>query len=280
MGFGNNLSNAINALNNFNASKILIGGNVNPIPLVSPRDYFLTQLNSWVSTPSLKSQWICIIDNYPKAIYGPLIRNLERTGGDSTAYDVSLAKSLLTSFPLQRVVGCVFANEVQIPEESYRIESAPISNNNNRGFIPGIIAGSRNSYDSSPLVIKFYESNLSFLDFVIRPWVMLASHYGHVTRKTNDYSVKCNITLLWYGKTYQNINQIPRKIFKYYNCVPYQVSQQTYDYEEANTPLGFSVNFSYTNYTVSNNLYIPLPQIISSISTKTLSFPKISPFQR
>lgn len=258
----------------------ILGVNIPSVPIISSRDYFLTQLNSWVTTPSLQSQWILLIDGFPAALNSGLLRNLERTGGVNAAYDINAARTLLTLYPFTRVAGCIFANTVQIPNESFNIENVGVENN--RGFLPGVISGAREGYAQKPLEIGFLETNTSFIDFVIRPWVMLASHLGFVARKDTKYDIKTNISILFYSKTYQNLNMIPRKVFRFYNCVPTMVQQQSFDYEEKNTPPGYTANFTFTNYTVENNLYLPLPQLISTIQNNAARslIPDISPYQR
>jgi hypothetical protein len=254
----------------------IAGVNLPATPLISSRDYFLTQLNSWFSAPSLVSQWICVIDMFPPALNSSILRNLERTAGNYNAFDINVAKSLLTSFPMQRVAGCIFANSVQIPSEELSVEAVTVKNN--RGYIPGIISNNRADY-SSGIQLGFYESNTSFVDMVLRPWVMLASHYGFVTRKDPKYRIKCNITMLFYAKTFQNVSMIPRKVFRFFNCIPTQVSQQNYDYSEKSEVTSFDVRFNFTNYTVENNLYLPLPQIIAAAKTQSVpALQKIVPF--
>lgn len=270
--------NGSNPLTQFQIGQVL-GTNIPGVPIVSSRDYFLAQLNSWVSTPALQSQWICLIDSFPPSLNSDMLRSLERTGGVNAAYDINSARTILTMYPFTNVSGCIFANTVQIPSESYRVENASVDNN--RGFLPGIISSSREGYAEKPLEIGFLETNTSFIDNVMRPWVMLASHLGHVTRKDSKYSVKTNISIYFYSKTYQNLNMIPRKVFRFYNCVPIQVQQQLFDYTEKDTVPGYTVNFSYTNYTVENNLYLPLPQLIKTIETNAAALiPQVSPLQR
>jgi hypothetical protein len=241
-----------------------VGINIPGVPLVSTRDYFLAQLNSWVSTPALQSQWIAVIESFPTALASSIIRNLERTAGSSLAWNIDIAKTLLTSFALQRVIGCVFCNGFEMPQEMCNVGTAVLENN--RGFIPGIISGDRTSYADNLISIKFLDNNTSFIDNIIRPWVILASHYGHVTRKDSRFKITTNITLLSYAKTFQNISMIPRKVFRFYNCVPVQVSSQDFEYEEPNTTSSGTARFSYTNYTIENGLYLPLPQIIAAIN--------------
>jgi hypothetical protein len=240
----------------------LIGFNIPATPLISTRDYFLTQLQSWISTPTLQSQWIALIDRFPPTLNSGILKKLEQIGGNSNAYNIDIAKLLLTSYPLQRVAGCIFCNSFNVPPESCSVESVAIDNN--RGFVPGVISGKRAGYAESPLNLGFMDTNSSFVDLVLRPWVMLASHYGHVSRRDQFFSVKCNITLLSYGKTYMNVSMIPKKVFRFYNCVPITVPVEEFTYDEPGSVKSHTVNFSYTNYTVEDNLYLPLPQIIDS----------------
>lgn len=249
-------------------------------PLISTRDYFLFQLQSWLTGFPLQSQWIALIESYPAALNTSILQGLERGDGSKRGFDINIAKTILTSYPFQRVSGCLFCNYCQLPEESFSIKSASVENN--RGFIPGVVAGDRKSYADKPLTLGFYETSTSFLDFVLRPWTILASHYGFVARSgdtprsRSKYNVKTNILLLYFTRTYQNVSMVPRKAFKFYNCVPVQVSNQEYTYEEPNTVKSYNVNFAYTNYSVENNLFIPIPTLINAIkSNQPLDIPPI-----
>lgn len=267
---GQNVGGLITGTNPLTQPQIaqIFNTNIPGVPLVSTRDYFLFQLNSWVTAFPLMSQWIAVIESYPAALSTDILQGLERTTGSRLGFDINLAKSILTSYPFQRVTGCIFANNVVLPEESISIKSAPLDNN--RGFVQGVVSGERKSYADKPLSLSFFETSTSFLDFVIRPWVILAGHYGFVARKgdTNrtksKYNVKTNITLLHFNRTYQNVSQIPRKVFRFYNCVPVSVASQEYGYEEPGTVKSFVTNWAYTNYTIENNLYLPLPNLIAA----------------
>ena len=248
------------------------------MPLISAQQYFLTQMESWFSAIPLNSQWVVLIDSYPRAISTDIIQNLEYVGGDKKGFDVSQPKGILTSYFYQKVVGCIFAQGVNIPNEQYEVANAPLKNN--RGFIQGVLAGGREPYSNAPLIIEFRETNTSFMDMVIRPWVILASHYGYVARPGGDNdirNIKCTITILQYTRSYQKVSQIPRKVWTFYNCVPSQLSDQSLSYSADTEYEKYQTFWRYTNYTVHSNLYIPLPNIINRISTGTI--PNVSPFQ-
>jgi hypothetical protein len=249
----------------------LFGINIPGTPLISTRDYFLFQLQSWVSAFPLQSQWIALIERFPAALNTNILQGLERVDGGKSGFDINAAKTILTSYPYQRVSGCLFCNGATIPGESFNVASASVPNN--RGFVPGVVAGDRKSYADSPLVLNFFETNTSFIDFILRPWVILGSHYGFVAREDDTpnsiskFNVKTNITLLFFTRTYQNISMVPRKVFKFFNCVPTSIGTQQYGYEEPTNTQSYGVNFAYTNYTISNSLFLPVPTIINTIKT-------------
>jgi len=264
----------------------LIGFNIPGIPLVSTRDYFLLQLQSWLTSIPLQTQWIAVIDTFPLCLRTDLIQALERTDGGRKGFDIDQAKTLLTQYPFQKVIGCVFAQGATIPRETYRASSIAVENN--RGFVPGIIAGEREGFAENQLTLNFLETNTSIIDFVFRPWVIMASHYGYVARpgdlpgSRDFFNIKSNLTLLCYTRSYQNISQIPRKVFTFYNIVPTLINPQTLDYtEEPSQAISYAVNFTYTNYTVQNSLYFPLADVITNISgiVNGNYTPQISPLQ-
>jgi hypothetical protein len=257
----------------------LFGFNIPGVPLISAQEYFLVQMESWFSSIPMNSQWVVLIDPYPRAISSNIIQNLEYVGGDKKGWYVSQPKGILTSYFYQKVIGCLFAQGVNIPNEKFDIQNLSIKNN--RGFVPGLVAGERTGYSGLPLIIEFRETNTSFMDMVIRPWVILASHYGFVARQggENDLrNIKSTITILQYTRSYQRISQIPRKVWTFYNCVPTGLSDQSLTYSPDTEYEKYQTFWTYTNYTVHSNLYLALPNIINRISNGTI--PNVSPFQQ
>jgi len=89
------------------------------------------------------------------------------------------------------------------------------------------------------------------------------------------------ISILQFTRSYQKLSQIPRKIWTFYNCFPISVSNQNLTYDAEGMEIN-STSWSYSNYAIQNNLYLPLPDIINKISSGGLNklIPRISPFQR
>ena len=250
------------------------------VPLISFRDYFLTTMESWVATIPLRTQFIAIIQSFPASLTTSTLQSLEPVkayDGSAKGWDIDNARTALTNYPLQGVVGCIFLDGVEIPNETLTAGTATIDNN--RGFVQGSILENRDAFSGNNLTLRFRETNTSFTDMIMRPWVILGAHKGFVFRGPvgSKESIKTNITIMQYSRTYQNVSQIPRKVWQYYDCVPLSVDNRSLSYEGESYE-AYGVPFLYNYYTVSDNLYIPLPDIIKSISNGNI--PRISPFQR
>ena len=258
----------------------LFGFNIQGLPLISSRDYFLTQMESWFTSIPLTTQWIVLINKYPACLTTSIIKGLERAE-TSQAFDIDRARSILTSYPFQKVVGCLFVQGVNIPNEEYAVDYINIENS--RGFTAAPIVTQRNN--PGQLTMDFLETNTSFTDFVIRPWVIAGSHFGYVARDPNDSSeklknVKTTVTVLQYTRTVQGVSMIPRKIWNFYNCAPISVADQSLSYDQEAFQGGrsyFSTKWAYSHYTVENNLYLPIATIINRIANGQL--PSITTFQ-
>lgn len=268
----NNLGGIFTGVNPPFAPQItqLIGFNIPGKPLISARDYFLAQMDSWFSTLPMSTQWIVLIERFPVALQTSFIQALERVDAGKQGFDISAAVNILAAAPYQRIVGCLFANNVTIPSEQYDVSSVTVPNN--RGFLPGIIAGGRQTEPQS-LVIDFKETNSSFVDMVIRPWTILTSHYGLVTRpgdavtdigtKYDDRNMKTNIIILQFTRSLQNVSMIPRKTWTFYNCAPFNIGEENLEYTEEKLET-VSTRWAYSNYTVADSLYLPIGSIINN----------------
>lgn len=278
-----NATGLINGKNPLFAPQVtnLFGFNIPAVPLVGVRDYFLAQMETWATSIPLRTQWVVLIDRYPAALNKKIIQGLELIGGDKKGYDINTATSILKSYPLQRIIGCLFASSVSIPPETLDTEFVRIKNN--RGFLGAPTSTDRQPYGSF-LRIGFRETNTSFLDVIIRPWIILASHMGFTARpgdiggKRDYYNVKTDITVMQYAQTYQNISMVPRKVWQFFNCVPVTLDAEEMVYDPSGEVLDvFQTSWVFSHYTVHPNLYFPLVNIINRIENGQL--PIISPLQ-
>ena len=257
----------------------LLGTNVPLWPLVSYRNHFLRILESWSGSIPNQFQWLALIDMFPTALYSDLIQHVEGTDGAKVGWNIERNVETLTGYPYQRIAGCVFSQGANIPGE--RVGVAYSKTNKNRGFIGGLHTTNRD--DFQPLTLEFLETNTSFADFVIRPWIVLASHLGLVARpgdfdtgsiydpssKRSALNIKTNITLIQLGKTYQKRSSVPRKIWKFYDCVPVSMNNNNLPYDGTDVKR-YDVQWYYSKYSVEGLPFIPIEDIIENFSSGSL----------
>ena len=164
-------------------------------------------------------------------------------------------------------VGCFFAQGVQLQPDNLSVDFAKPENS--RGFVPAPYTRERN-YPNT-MTIEFLETNLSFVDFVIRPWVILASHYGFVARNSGDSrerakNVMCpQIIIQEFTRSMENQKMIARKIWRMFNCCPMEIGNRAMTQDTEGFTQGRNImdtKWVYSHYTVESNLYTPSGQII------------------
>lgn len=244
----------------------LLGTNLPGSPLVSFRDSFLRSLSQWNTSIPLNTQFIVLIDNFPPGLTTQVLQNLEPIV-HSTGFDIDLAKATTTNLKNQGLIGCIFANQFAIPDDTVMASKAEIPNN--RGFIPGSVLKNRENFGKFNLSLR--ETNTSFIDFVIRPWVIMASHYGLVARNPNNpaevlKNPKTNLTVVQYTRSKEGLSQIPRKTWRFYNCVPVSISNRDYGYQESEGVKNFNTQWTFDNYEVSSNLYLSVSEMLKAIN--------------
>lgn len=253
------------------ASINLFGTNVPLAPLVSYRNHFLRMLSTWSGSIPNQFMWILLIDHFPPAVSTAMLQHMEPVGdGDKIGNNIDKNVRTTTSYMYQKIAGCYFAQGINIPGEnsSYKYAVTP----KQRGFLGGMYAEPRAPLPQ--LDIQFLETNTSFLDFVIRPWIIMSSHLGLVARPgdvpeigaVDPMNVKTNMTLIQLAKTYQKRSSVQRKIFRFYNCVPFQMGPQN-NPTNSSAPQLISTQWNYTHYTVGGIPFIPVEEIIESFSS-------------
>ena len=245
----------------------LLGSNIFPFNYpISHTENFLRQLEKWEFAIPLNFMWMVHIEQIPEIISTEYMHNLEPTaniqhsgssdktpGSNHTGWDIDRGKKEITRDDFMKaaggVGGCILAQGVNVPGEAYSVEDLAIENN--MGMLPGKIGGNRSPL--SQLTIEWRETNRSFTDLVIRPWLILASHLGQVARPPTDLrNIKSTIQVIQLGKTYQYTPTVERKVYTFYNCVPTTISAMQMTQENSAEFQIYDTNWSYTHYNVTS----------------------------
>ena len=239
-----------------------------PKNLIDYRSTFHKEIteNYHFATPN-RSLWYVVINDFPVSIKAATLAEIDQTNvidGQSNAindganhfdndYQKVTEDHLHRKSAGKQIVGCLFAQGCQIPQESVNYSHATF--NNMRNFIPGVVGGQRNPFN--PLTIEFRETQTSFLDVVLRPWIILASHYGLVTYPEDEpgKNIKTTIDIYQLGLQDRYKAHTIRKRFTFYNCFPFQIAQQsmTYDIDSGSIP-PIDTQWMYSHYKVTSGV--------------------------
>jgi hypothetical protein len=207
--------------------------------------YFHNLLCNWALNVAQQYSWVVVIDAQNKQFLFDKIKNvvpnLEPAGWNTTdAFDSTWNEQT------QDVIGCIFAQGVNIPGEEVKIEYAGITEGSSRGCINAPIIAGRNNF--APLQISFLETNKSFVDGVLRPWNVLVGHEGLVAKPQGN-SIKANISVYQLARAGHDTPLAIRKKWTYFDCVPSQIPDEdlTYSSSDYGKRQAF---FVYSHYTL------------------------------
>lgn len=255
---------------------------------VTVRDLFLSLIapgntlgGNMDFTIPLDSQWALIIHDFPSIIQR--ISEFETTtstvGGQGNG-DWNLSQqqfNALTSSMVQNTLpmGCYFVDSVSVPGESYSLQTADLTNNN--GFLEGAVAGKRTDLASRNFTTSFRETDLDFIEGIIRPWVIMSSYYGLFAYSDTNLRVKIpriqvvnfskyrasprqftgagqlnGVNASQQGIVFNDIDRPVRKIYNFYGCVPRSIDDKRLSYAPVSDAgsLIRSVGWSFDNMTV------------------------------
>lgn len=218
----------------------------------NPVSHFVDLLDKWDYHHPLPTQWAVEIP-LPSAINSSLedaIQSLEHP-----EWSISSSISPLTNYEVIQKDGvhCFFVDGVSLAAENFTVGNAQIGDgSNNGGLIQGLISNGRGDFANREVNIGFRETAQSFADFIIRPWIIIASHLGRIADRSGE--IKTNITVYNYGKSYSGSSTpVIRKVYRYYGCIPSKVEARELNYTEDSSIITYKTGWNFDRYSISNS---------------------------
>lgn len=221
--------------------------------LSGPYDSYLRTLTEWPNAVASSNQWFLWFDvaNVP-ALQENLnnqLYNFEANYGRGSGWsidDETVDKLTDGEYHFRQRIGCVFAKQVNLPSDGFDASNNGLDYG---GWLPPATSSNRQKYNK--LKVTFMENNASFVDFVIKPWMILSSQYGLVSRPDNSpKNVKCSFCdVIFLARTQSKAPQVGRKTYRFKNIVPVSIDGEQYSYlsDDLKTT---SVEFVYDQYYV------------------------------
>jgi hypothetical protein len=244
----------------------------------NPYSFYLDVLSKWETSLSLEnlfftlfnfspqhvvnnnlSEWTAFWEGYPGGQAGT---SNAGWNAQKSVIDTLLNSTNQTS--TESLIGCVFAREASLPGESITAKNTGLEY---AGYQAPLTSNGRSPYGK--VSVSFTETNSSFVDYVIRPWLILTGYYGLVTRP--DAVVKCpTLDIIYLGKNGPDKKISTRKIARFYGVVPVSINalRNSYQAEGMQT---YNVDFAFDQYAIIDpNTSSPIPTP-KETTTKTRS---------
>ena len=219
----------------------------------SPYRYYLDVISNWPTAIAPESQWFVNFDLETVTALKTVsnVQKYDSGSGSDTVWNIpqGTVNNLISKenqFATESLIGCVFAREVTVPGESIDAGNVGLDYG---GYQAPATSNGRNKYGK--LHIVFSETNSSFLDFVIRPWIILVCYYGLLARADKSpKKVKCNYAdVVYIAKTGPYSPSIQRKIIRYFNIAPVSIGSISNTYASEGMQYK-GVDFVYDSYSV------------------------------
>lgn len=136
--------------------------------------------------------------------------------------------------------GCLFAQGVTIPGDGF---TSNAEGNQAGGLFREYVNQGRD--DQSKLKVSFLDTSLSFVEHVIRPWVIVTSFLGMVARKDN-YRTTINVHRWGLGDKQGQLTHY--QVWKFHGACPINVSSESVEYTVQSGFIRRDVDFVYQKY--------------------------------
>ena len=175
-----------------------------------------------------------------------IINNVDQYEPSIPKWNITKAIATICSDDFMKTKGCILTQNVTLPgEQIYHLVEGLQYN----GFIRGAVGNGRQDYEL--LNIGFLNTNVSFVDNVIRPWVIMTGHLGMIAR-SGAQQYRTNITVRRLGVTDARQGPFIAQTFTFYGACPISVSSEEYTYDNENVVVK-SASFVYQWYTVDSS---------------------------
>lgn len=204
--------------------------------------FFLSEfLSRPASALPKNSLWVVEFENM-ESIRPTLLKVAEL---ERAAWNIEENMFLLTNDASYKQKGCLFVHRVQVPGDSFTANPEGIQQHN---LVRTFVGAGRDSFTN--LQITFLDTNVSFVENIIRPWVLATARFGMKYRSEEGKRYRINFCVYKLGVI--SPLQPPTVLQKYtfYNACPTSVSMEDYSYDSTPYPLLRDVSFIFDDYSI------------------------------
>jgi len=160
-------------------------------------------------------------------------------------WDISAGLEVLVTDSEYKRKGCLFAQAVVVPGESFVANPEGIQQQN---FIRSVVGSGRDM--NSTLLVTFLETNVSFVDNFIRPWILATARYGMKAR-SGSKRYRVNATFYRLGVREYDSPPIVQQKYTFYGLCPTNLNTEEYNYGVTTSPINREVSFTFHTYSLA-----------------------------
>lgn len=162
-------------------------------------------------------------------------------------WNINNAVSTICSDNFLKTKGCILAQNVTLPGEQLYYTTEGLQYN---GYIRGTVGNGRQ--DNETLRIGFLNTNVSFVDNVIRPWVIMTGHLGMIARPSNQ-QYRTNIQVHRLGVSEAKSPPFVLQTFTFWGACPISIDAEEYTQNDQGNVTIKTASFTYQWYTVDSS---------------------------
>lgn len=196
------------------------------------RGSFYELLQDFSTFPAAQNFFLVTIDRLPKKLNDAEIKKLGLRPYN-TKMGVDKNKKVYEKYVGEGAGYMFLATGVDTTSEDNNVNSKGKTVN---GLLPTGPYMENTRYPDNDLGVQFYETNISVIDGIFRPWIQLYSVYGNIDNpvltanidiyflsKQQITSRKTSFKSILFGNPGSS-SPVIRKIYKYKDCIPFQIN--------------------------------------------------------
>lgn len=211
--------------------------------------YFLSNvLNTPAGSLPKGAQWIVSFDN----LVGHILPGIQLAlTQEKKQWAIQGAASVVTSDAFQKSSGCIYCQAIDLPGESLVVN--PEGNIMSNAFLRSYVGGGRNQYPQ--MRMTFLDTNVSFCENFLRPWVIATGAFGLIARDRLDTKNYRTDLVCYKLGTYAPADK-PEILMKmtFYDICCVSVSDEAYTYQPVvGSPSVREAEFVFNYYSIETD---------------------------
>lgn len=208
--------------------------------------FFESFLSKPASALPKGAQWVVDFEGL-NDVKDAILRTAELEPGK---WNVKDGLNLLVSNQDYNRKGLLFCQAVSVPGESTVVNPEGIQKNH---YIMTATGDGRSPYAPTGLRMVFLDTNVSFVDNVVRPWVVTTARLGMIARPKGPTNYRQDISVYKIGVLTPQQPPFILQKYTFKGCCAIDVSEEEYNYGPTNAPVNREATFVYHYYTLETN---------------------------